>query len=71
MAAKIKLTLELTEDVNDFLEREADEVGTSKSDVLRKAIALMKVASIERKKKRELAIIDSNSEKVVSRIVGL
>jgi len=70
-ARKIKLTLELSEDVNNSLQEIAEEAGTTKSDVLRKAISLMKVASSEKKKGRELAVIDSKSEKVVSHIVGV
>ena len=70
-ARKIKLTLELSEDVNNALEEIAAENSTTKSDVLRKAISLMKVAAGEKKKGRELAVIDSKSEKVVTHIVGL
>ena len=69
-ARKIKLTLELSEDVNNALEEIADENTTTKSDVLRRA-RLMKVAAGEKKKGRELAVIDSKSEKVVTHIVGL
>jgi predicted transcriptional regulator len=68
---KVKLTLELTEDINSFLDEEAEQSGTTKSDVLRKAIALMKAASLGKQKGRELALIDPKSEKVVSHIVGL
>ncbi len=70
-ARKIKLTLELSEDVNNTLEALAEENGTTKSDVLRKAIALVMAASIGKKKGRELALIDPKSEKVVTHIVGL
>lgn len=70
-ARKVKLTLELSEDVNNALEEIADENTTTKSDVLRRAIGLMKLASTEKKKGRELAVIDSKSEKVVTHIVGL
>jgi len=70
-ARKIKLTLELSEDANNTLEEIAEESSTTKSDVLRKAIGLIKVATSEKKKGRELAVIDSKSEKVVTHIVGL
>jgi predicted transcriptional regulator len=71
MARKIKLTLELSEEVNTSLEQIAEENGTTKSDVLRKAIGLIKAANSEKKKGRELAFIDPKSEKVVTHIVGL
>lgn len=68
---KVRLTLELTEDVNEFLDEEAEQTGSTKSDVLRKAIALMKAAAMGKARGRELALIDSKSEKVVAHIVGL
>lgn len=73
MAARrnIKLTLELTDEINDFLDEEAETTGTTKSDVLRKALALMKTASVIRQRGQELAVIDAKSEQVVARIVGL
>jgi len=71
MARKIKLTLELSEDVNNALEEIAEESGTTKSDVLRKAIGLIRAANSEKKKGHELGFIDPKSEKVVTHIVGL
>jgi predicted transcriptional regulator len=68
---KVKLTLELSEDVNNNLEEIAEQNSTTKSDGLRRAISLVSFAASEKKKGRELAIIDSKSEKVVSRIVGV
>lgn len=68
---KVRLTLELSEDVNQDLEEIADESGSTKSEVLRKAIALVKAASDGKRRGRELALIDPKSEKVVTRIVGL
>lgn len=71
MSKTIRLSLELTNEVNTFLEKEAEQAGTTKSDVLRKAIALMKAAAAGRQKGRELALIDPANERVISRIVGI
>jgi hypothetical protein len=68
---KVRLTLELSEDINNFLDETATQNGTTKSDILRKAIALMKAASLGKEKGQELALIDPKSEKVVAHIVGL
>lgn len=71
MAGKIRLTLEVTPEINSVLESLAETSGSTKSDVLRKAIALIDFASKNKPKGRELALIDSKSEKVVGHVVGL
>jgi predicted transcriptional regulator len=71
MPRKIRLTLEVSEDVNEQLEVLAKAGATTKSDVLRKAIALIKAASAGKAKGRELAFIDSKTERVVMHIMGL
>lgn len=68
---KVKFILELNADVDAFLDEEAEKTGTTKSDVLRKAVALVMVASANKEWGRVLALIDSKSEKVISHIVGL
>jgi predicted transcriptional regulator len=68
---KVRFTLELTEDVNGFLDDVAEHAGTTKSEVLRKAVALLKASEIAKQKGRELAVIDPKSEKVVGHLVGL
>ncbi len=71
MADKIRLTLEVTPEINSVLENLAEGSGSTKSDVLRKAIALIDYAYKNKAKGRELALIDSKSEKVVGHIVGI
>jgi len=68
---KVRFTLELTEDVNGFLDDVAEQNGTTKSEILRKAVALLKASEIAKQKGRELAVIDPKSEKVVGHLVGL
>lgn len=68
---KVRFVLELTEDIDDFLNEEAETAGTTKSEVLRKSIALLKAAIIGRQQGRSLAFIDPASEKVVGHIAGL
>lgn len=71
MANKIRLTLEVTPEINSVLENLAEATGSTKSDVLRKAIALFEYAAKNKAKGRELALIDSKSEKVVGHVVGI
>lgn len=67
---KVRLSLDLSEELNETLDRLAADSGTTKSDVLRKAIVLVEVAAQAKRKHQKLAIVDEE-EQVVSRIVGL
>ena len=42
---RVRLNLVVTKQLNELIEKLADENGTSKSDILRKALALYEVAS--------------------------
>ena len=42
MTVMVRYSLQVTEELDRPLEEMADEVGTTKSDVLRQALALMK-----------------------------
>jgi predicted transcriptional regulator len=68
---KVRLTLDVTDELNNRLDHLAAEAGGSKSEFLRKAIALAEAAVAARKEGNEVAIINKNSKKLVSTIVGL
>lgn len=70
MAEKVRLSLQVTEELNRLLEEMADESGTTKSDVLRQALALMKVAQDGKRQKRHLGFT-SDPRKLETEIVGL
>lgn len=70
-ATKIRLSLELTPELNDRLDQLAADMGGSKADFLRRALALAEVAIEARKRGHDLVVIDPKTEKVVTRIVGL
>ncbi len=69
-STKVRLSLDLAPDVNNFLEALASSLGTTKSEVLRKAIALMKVASDAKERHQSIGVIDAD-KKVVSEIIGV
>lgn len=69
-ATKVRLTLDVTDELNDRLNALAAESGGSKSELLRKAIALVEVAVDAKKAGKHVAVIDKNY-KVVTTIVGL
>lgn len=67
---KVRLTLDVTDELNDRLNHLAEQAGGSKSELLRKAIALVEVAVDAKRAGRHVAVVDRN-DKVVTTIVGL
>jgi predicted transcriptional regulator len=70
MAEKVRLSLELSRELDEMLQEMADESATTKSEVLRRALALAKVAHDARKEKRYLGLVDDR-RKLDTEIVGL
>lgn len=66
----VRLNVNITDKLNDRLDVLAVEDGTTKSELLRKAIALMDLALTERLKGNKLAITNENN-KVLREIVGV
>lgn len=67
---KVKLSLEVSAELNKTLERLAEGIGGSKSEVLRKAIALMDVA-LEAKQRGQKFGIANKDQQLATEIVGL
>jgi len=60
-----KLTVEFNDKMNDILEQLADEKGTTKVDVLRRAVALYKYLDGEKKDGKITISQDSTTKDVV------
>jgi hypothetical protein len=67
---KVRLTFEVSQEMNELLDKLADESGGTKSELLRKAIALMEVAVEAKRKRNALGVIDSQ-DRLVTKIVAL
>ena len=67
---EVRLSLIVSGELNQTLEDLAREGHSTKSDVLRKAIALFDLASEAKHKHQKLGILDQ-SDKVVKEIVGI
>jgi len=67
---KVKLSLHLSAETNDLLEKMCKEGHMTKSELLRKSVALMEVALKYKKQGNHLAVIDDEGHKI-SEIVGL
>ena len=67
---KVRLSLDVSVELNQLLESLSRTMGVTKSDVLRKAIVLIKVALDAKLKNKKLAIVDED-QPVQTEIVGL
>jgi hypothetical protein len=68
----IRLNVDVTQDVNDFLDSFADQTGTSKSEAMRRAFALLRIASDEKKRHRSMGFVSAERDTVLeTKIVGV
>jgi metal-responsive CopG/Arc/MetJ family transcriptional regulator len=70
MGEKVRLNLQLSSELNDALEEIVDDTGTSRSEVIRQALALMKVAHSAKKQGRHIGLV-SDPKKLDTEIIGL
>jgi predicted transcriptional regulator len=68
---KVRMTLDLSPELDKSLGEIAESQRISKSDVLRRALALVLVAKEAKSEGRALGIIDRKKNTVVREIVGL
>ncbi len=66
----VKMSLHISPELNEELENMSEQAHASKSDILRKAIALMKVALETKKSGKRLAVLNERRE-LVNEIIGL
>jgi hypothetical protein len=67
---RVRLNLVITKQLDGVLEKLANDNGTNKSDILRKALALYEVASEAKEQGNKLGIV-SRDRQVLTEIVGL
>lgn len=70
MSEKVRLNLQVSSELNSVLEEIAESSMSSKTDVIRQALALMKVAHSAKQKGKHLGLV-SDSSKLETEIVGL
>lgn len=66
----IRLSLTLSPELNDRLEQLATSNHTTKTEILRKAIALYDVVAEAKTEKKRLGILDQNKQ-LLTEIVGI
>ena len=67
---KVRLSLDISTELDSLLEQLAAATGSTKSDILRKAIALMEVA-VEAKRQGKKFGIAEKDEQLTTEIVGI
>jgi metal-responsive CopG/Arc/MetJ family transcriptional regulator len=67
---KIRMNLQVSAELNELLERIAGDTGSNRSEVIRQALALMKVAHEAKQKGKHIGLV-SDPEKLETEIVGL
>jgi predicted transcriptional regulator len=70
MADKVRLNLQLSQELNNTLDEITESTGTNRTDVIRQALALMKVAHEAKRKGKHLGIV-SDADRLDTEIVGL
>lgn len=65
---KIRLSLDVTEDMYSIIEGLSEAQGVSKGEVLRRAIALFKAVKEAEKRGESAALV--SDKKIVARLVG-
>lgn len=64
-----RMTIELGPDQSRWLEEKASSMGETKARVIRNAIALLQLVSVERMRGNTIAIV--NGERVLKEIAGV
>jgi predicted transcriptional regulator len=67
---KIRMNLQVSPELSDVLDKIAGETGTNRTDVIRQALALMKVAHEAKQKGKKLGLV-TDASKLDTEIVGL
>lgn len=69
MSKSVRLSLDVSSELNYVLESVAKATHSSKSDVLRKSIALLEIAVKEKKHGNHLGVFNEK-QKIINEIVG-
>lgn len=66
----VRLNLQVSPEISELVERIADETGSNRGEVIRRALALMKVAHDARQRGKRLGLV-TDPDKLETEIVGV
>lgn len=67
---QVRLSLDVSPELNGVLDDMAEKIHASKSEVLRKSIALLEVALQEKENGNHLGVV-SKDQRIIKEIIGL
>ncbi len=67
---RVRLNLQLSQELNKTLDEITESTGSNRTDVIRQALALMKVAHEAKRKGKHLGLV-TDADKLDTEIVGL
>lgn len=67
---KVRLNLQLSQELSHVLDEIADSTGGNRTDVVRQALALLKVAHDAKRKNRHIGIV-TDPDQLDTEIIGL
>jgi metal-responsive CopG/Arc/MetJ family transcriptional regulator len=70
MTQKVRLNLQVSEQLNSDLEEMAQSTGSNRTEVIRQALALMKIAHKARQEGRHIGLV-SDPAKLDTELVGI
>lgn len=69
--SKVRMTIEVSESVADFLEKIAISEATTKTDMVRRALSVLKVYEAQKKKGRTHIGFTDDADKLDAELVGI
>jgi predicted transcriptional regulator len=70
MGERVRVSFEMPVEMNKTLDKLAESLDSTRTDILRKAIALLQVVAEGKAKGQQLALVDKQDQ-VTSKIIGL
>lgn len=69
---RVRINLDVSPEIAEFLDTLAQENATTKTDVMRRAIALLKVAHEEKKRHRSMGFVSADRDEILeTKVVGV
>ena len=69
--SKVRMNIELSKDVSDLLESLAEEEGTTKTEIIRRALSVLKAYKQQKERGRKHIGFTSNPDNLDAEIVGI
>lgn len=69
--AKVRMNIEVSQDVADFIEELAEDEGATKTEIVRRALSVLKAYKIQKERGRSHIGFTSHPEALEAELVGI